>query len=124
MTSKTVGGVTTNYTYDLAGQLASESRPGYSCSYTYDANGNRLTKTLNGVTETYTYDDDEPLAWAGLSRSSPGGTGNRAQNILTLSPSQVTSEPTWSCQGLVQKMHPPQTPNEQVDKHPETSPRR
>ena len=49
MTSKTVGGVTTNYTYDLAGQLASESRPGYSCSYTYDANGNRLTKTLNGV---------------------------------------------------------------------------
>ena len=27
MTSKTVGGVTTNYTYDLAGQLASEARP-------------------------------------------------------------------------------------------------
>ena len=65
MTSKTVGGVTTNYTYDLAGQLASESRPGYSCSYTYDANGNRLTKTLNGVTETYTYDDGDKMLTAG-----------------------------------------------------------
>ena len=45
------------FTYDLAGQLASESRAGYSVSYTFDANGNRLTKTLNDTTESYTYDD-------------------------------------------------------------------
>ena len=51
-----MNGVTTNYGYDLAGQLTSEVRSGYNVAYTYDANGNRLSKTVNGVAESYTYD--------------------------------------------------------------------
>lgn len=61
--TKTVGGVTTTYAYDLADQLLGESRPGYTCLYTYDENGNRKTKQLNGITETYTYDDADKLLY-------------------------------------------------------------
>ncbi len=61
LTSKTVNGVSTTYTYDDIDQLLSESRSGYSASYTYDANGNRSSKTLGGVTETYTNDDADKL---------------------------------------------------------------
>ncbi len=61
LTSKTVDGVTTTYTYDDIDQLLTESRSGYSASYTYDANGNRASKTLGGVTETYTNDDADKL---------------------------------------------------------------
>ena len=65
MTAKTKDGVTTTYTYDLAGQLASESRSGYLATYTYDGNGNRLSKTLNGTTENYSYDDGDKMLTAG-----------------------------------------------------------
>jgi RHS repeat-associated protein len=61
LTSKTVDGVTTTYTYDNIDQLLSESRTGYSASYTYDANGNRASKTVGGTTETYTNDDADKL---------------------------------------------------------------
>ena len=67
MTSKTVGGVTTTYTYDANGQLLSESRSGYSASYTYDANGNRASRTVNGVTETYTVDSGDKLTQVSVS---------------------------------------------------------
>src|SRR5690242_4743564 len=53
--------VRTDYTYDHAGQLMSESSPGYSAAYTYDANGNRLTKTLNNVVDNYSYDNADKL---------------------------------------------------------------
>ncbi len=48
-------GSSTNYVYDGADQLTSETRTGpnaYSVAYTYDHNANRLTKTLNGVKDT------------------------------------------------------------------------
>ncbi len=67
MTSKTVDGVTTTYTYDANGQLLSESRSGYSASYTYDANGNRASRTVNGVTETYTVDSGDKLTQVSVS---------------------------------------------------------
>ena len=51
----------TNYGYDLAGQLNSETRAGYTASYTYDGNGNRLTRVVNGVTENYSYDGGDKL---------------------------------------------------------------
>ncbi len=56
------GTVTTDYTYDNAGQLQSEVKStGYAASYTYDGNGNRLTRTVNGVTENYSYDAGDKL---------------------------------------------------------------
>ncbi len=60
-----MNGVTTNYGYDLAGQLTSEIRSGYNVAYTYDANGNRLSKTVNGVAESYTYDLGDKMLTAG-----------------------------------------------------------
>lgn len=56
------GAVTTDYDYDLAGQLIEEDKStGYLANYTYDANGNRLTRTVNSVTETYSYDNGDKL---------------------------------------------------------------
>ena len=56
------GTVTTEYTYDDAGQLETEVKStGYSAAYSYDANGNRLTRTVNGVTENYSYDAGDKL---------------------------------------------------------------
>ena len=62
MTSRTIEGVTTTYSYDNIHQLITESRSGSLLEYTYDANGNRLSKTLNsGTPSTYTYADDDRL---------------------------------------------------------------
>ena len=61
MTSKTVDGTETDYTYDHINQLLTESRTGYSATYTYDANSNRTSKTLNGVTDTYNVDNADKL---------------------------------------------------------------
>jgi RHS repeat-associated protein len=62
MTSRTIEGVTTTYSYDNIHQLITESRSGLLLEYTYDANGNRLSKTLNsGTPSTYTYADDDRL---------------------------------------------------------------
>ena len=56
------GTVTTDYTYDNAGQLETEVKStGYSAAYSYDGNGNRLTRTVNGVTENYSYDAGDKL---------------------------------------------------------------
>ncbi len=56
------GAVTTDYTYDDAGQLETEVKStGYSAAYSYDGNGNRLTRTVNGVTENYSYDAGDKL---------------------------------------------------------------
>ncbi len=60
--SEVRNGVTTSYSYDLAGQLLSESKStGYSALYTYDPVGNRLTRSVNGTVETYAYDDGDKL---------------------------------------------------------------
>jgi len=56
------GTVTTDYTYDNAGQLQSEVKStGYAASYSYDGNGNRLTRNVNGAVESYSYDAGDKL---------------------------------------------------------------
>ena len=70
-----MNGVTTNYGYDLAGQLTSEVRTGYNVAYTYDANGNRLSKTVNGVAESYTYDLADKMLTAGAKSYTYDATG-------------------------------------------------
>lgn len=65
--TETVEGVTTvtNYVYDLAGRLESETIDGVNLNYTYDDNGNRTH--LNG-TPVGTYDDQDRLnAYEGTS---------------------------------------------------------
>jgi RHS repeat-associated protein len=64
MTSRTIEGVTTTYSYDNIHQLITESRSGSLLEYTYDANGNRLTKKVNSTTVqdfTDDYSDDDRL---------------------------------------------------------------
>lgn len=73
LSSKTVDGLTTTYTYDDDNQLITESRTGYVASYSYDANGNRASKTLNGVTDTYTVDSSDKLTGIAL-----GGGGTKS----------------------------------------------
>ncbi len=51
-------GSTTDYAYDLAGRLVSETTDGTTTTYTYDANGNRTH--ING-TLVGTYDDQDRL---------------------------------------------------------------
>jgi YD repeat-containing protein len=50
--------LTTDYIYDLAGRLISESTGGVTTSYTYDSNGNRTH--IDGVL-VGTYDDQDRL---------------------------------------------------------------
>lgn len=45
------------YTYDIQGQLLSETIGSQTSSYTYDTYGNIRTATENGTTHTYTYGD-------------------------------------------------------------------
>jgi RHS repeat-associated protein len=49
----TADGVTTTYGYDLMGELTSVTTPTRTITYTYDAAGNRASMTDNGVTTVY-----------------------------------------------------------------------
>jgi len=62
MTSRTIGGRTTNYTYDGLNRLTNVSYPdGNSVTITYLGNG-RTSSIVNGVaTHTYSYDDNANL---------------------------------------------------------------
>lgn len=59
-TSKTAGGVVTNYTYNNLNQLTGET----GITYQYDLNGNRTKKTEGTRTTTYTYDEFNRLSRA------------------------------------------------------------
>jgi YD repeat-containing protein len=56
--SKTVNGVTTNYTYNDFNQLVSESGAD-TASYAYDANGNLTSRTNGANLENFIYDGEE-----------------------------------------------------------------
>gem|GEM_PF-289106 len=56
-TSKTEGGVVTNYTYNNLNQLTAET----GATYEYDRNGNRTKKTEGPRTTTYTFDETNRL---------------------------------------------------------------
>jgi RHS repeat-associated protein len=49
LSSMTVGGVATNYSYDDSGRLTSASTPTWSQSYIYDGFGNLVQKTATGA---------------------------------------------------------------------------
>lgn len=66
MTTKTVDGVSTIYSYDAADQLITETQGSNNTLYAYDGNGNRTSKTVNGVVENYAYDDGDKLLSAGV----------------------------------------------------------
>lgn len=95
--SETIGGVTTlyDYTYDAAGQLASEIVDGITvAAYSYDANGNRLSVTRPGSVTNATYDNQDRLLTYGAAnytysangelanRTTPGGTTNYTYDAL------------------------------------------
>jgi RHS repeat-associated protein len=56
MTSKTEGGVTNHYTYDVENRLVGVTTPIDSWTYHYDAFGNRIASTHNGVAAKYVID--------------------------------------------------------------------
>jgi YD repeat-containing protein len=56
MTSKTEGGVTTIYTYDIENRLIAVSTPTDTWTYTYDAFGNRIASSHNGTITQYMVD--------------------------------------------------------------------
>ena len=56
MTSKTEGGVTTTYTYDIENRLIGVTAPTDAWAYNYDALGNRIASTHNGVAVNYVVD--------------------------------------------------------------------
>ena len=56
MTSKTEGGVTTTYTYDIENCLVGVTTPTDTWTYAYDAFGQRIASTHNGVTTDYVID--------------------------------------------------------------------
>jgi YD repeat-containing protein len=51
--SKTVNGVTTNYTFDGNNNITSQSDSANTLGFTYDSNGKLESMTLNGVKYTY-----------------------------------------------------------------------
>ncbi len=53
--TKTLAGIT-DYTYDGAGRILTESVEGNLTTYTYDSRGNRISKVSPTETVTYTYD--------------------------------------------------------------------
>jgi RHS repeat-associated protein len=76
--TETIGGVETayGYTYDAAGQLASEIVDGATvASYSYDANGNRLIVTRQGGPVSATYDDQDRLNSYGATTFTYGANG-------------------------------------------------
>jgi RHS repeat-associated protein len=64
------GSRATQYTYDAAGRLTSETRTdplngNRSASYVYDKVGNRTSETVNGIGKAYSYDANDRLLAAG-----------------------------------------------------------
>jgi RHS repeat-associated protein len=63
MASRTVGGVTTTYTYNAANQLIEVAEDGdLIAEYTYDAEGRRASKTVGDATTYYLYSAEGLLA--------------------------------------------------------------
>ncbi len=62
--TKTEGGITLTYLYDLANQLTEIRQGGVpQAALTYDLNGNLSTRVDGGVSTTFTYDAENRLAW-------------------------------------------------------------
>jgi YD repeat-containing protein len=68
VTSKSSGGTTWIYGYDLNGQLTSATNGTSNVNYTYDVFGNRIERTANGTTERFLYD--------GWDTAKPGAVGS------------------------------------------------
>ena len=59
MTSKTVSGQTTGYTYDGFGRMTGVTGPGVSASYTYQPDGLRRSKTVGTEKTAHIWDGDK-----------------------------------------------------------------
>ena len=67
----------TDYAYDAAGRLISESTSSDSTVYGYDSVGHRLTKTVGGVTTSSTYDAAGELLTSGAASYVYDANGSR-----------------------------------------------
>ena len=68
---------TTNYTYDVLGQLTGAALPGgRTITYAYDAEGNRTTVTDSGTPATYTTNDLNQYTSAGATTYAYDADGN------------------------------------------------
>ena len=72
ITQETTGGKTWTYTYDSLGQLTGASDGTTAYSFTYDAAGNLLTASDGSKTHTYTYGDE---SWKDLLTAYDGHAG-------------------------------------------------
>ena len=80
------GGDRTTWSYDVLYQLRREQRTGangYDVTYTYDEAGNRATQLTGGVTTTYTYDGADELTAANAGGTRTGFTYDSNGNTLT-----------------------------------------
>jgi len=77
--TETVAGtpITTTFTYDPAGRLATATRAGFgTTSYEYDANGNRIERITAGKSVTATYDAQDRLLTYGDATYTYTATGD------------------------------------------------
>ena len=79
LATETVGGVTTTYTWDSRNRLTGLSRTGLTASFVYDGLGRRTSKTINGTTTGFWYDGND--VYAELSGATPSFTYIRGLNI-------------------------------------------
>ena len=79
LATETVGGVTTTYTWDSRNRLTGISKTGLTASFVYDGLGRRTSKTINGTTMGFWYDGND--VYAELSGATPAFTYIRGLNI-------------------------------------------
>jgi RHS repeat-associated protein len=83
--SETIGGKTTNYTYnyEASGRLSSVLQNGVTAiSYTYDSNSNRLTATTGALTTKGTYDAQDRLLSYGSASYTYSANGELASKSV------------------------------------------
>ena len=79
LATETVGGVTTTYTWDSRNRLTGISKTGMTASFVYDGLGRRTSKTINGTTTGFWYDGND--VYAELSGATPSFTYIRGLSI-------------------------------------------
>jgi RHS repeat-associated protein len=79
LATETVSGVTTTYTWDSRNRLTGISKTGLTASFIYDGLGRRKSKTVNGATTGYWYDGND--LYAELSGVTPSFTYIRGLSI-------------------------------------------
>ncbi len=63
LTSSTIGGQTTTYTYDVRNKMVGYSDGTNSAMYVYDDDDDRVSETVNGVTTLYLTDTQNPTGY-------------------------------------------------------------